>query len=164
MRVCVCTLFFSLLLCRLLLKNYCWWPLFNADMEMKWIRINKMIEILGLQFFGAFWDFFCPLPQLISDAGPQHIFHCPWDNHQWIRTVVCTYGPNSSSMYPPFLDSLEGVLESVPSKDFLILLGDFNTHVGNHSETWRDWEEYPPPIWAWVVLCYWTSLLVTDCP
>ncbi|KAK3574435.1 hypothetical protein QTP86_006604 [Hemibagrus guttatus] len=52
-------------------------------------------------------------------------------------TVVSAYGPNGSVDYPTFLETLRGVLEGAPTGDPIVLLGDFNAHVGNNSDTWR---------------------------
>ncbi|KAK3526236.1 hypothetical protein QTP70_018714 [Hemibagrus guttatus] len=52
-------------------------------------------------------------------------------------TVVSAYGPNGSVEYPTFLETLRGVLEGAPTGDSIVLLGDFNAHVGNYSDTWR---------------------------
>ncbi|KAK3554961.1 hypothetical protein QTP86_001863 [Hemibagrus guttatus] len=52
-------------------------------------------------------------------------------------TVVLAYGPNGSVEYPTFLVTLRGVLEGALTGDSIVLLGDFNAHVGNDSDTWR---------------------------
>ncbi|KAK3517179.1 hypothetical protein QTP70_000772 [Hemibagrus guttatus] len=52
-------------------------------------------------------------------------------------TVVSAYGPNGSVEYPTFLETLRGVLEGAPTGDSILLLRDFNAHVGNDSDTWR---------------------------
>ena len=59
----------------------------------------------------------------------------------WVRdmslTVVSAYGPNSSAKYQALLESLGRVLESAPTGDSIVLLGDFNAHLGSDSVTWR---------------------------
>ena len=49
----------------------------------------------------------------------------------WVVIVVNAYAPNGSLEYLPFSKSSERVLEGVPAGDSIVLLGDFNTQVGN---------------------------------
>ncbi|KAK3514153.1 hypothetical protein QTP70_005085 [Hemibagrus guttatus] len=54
-----------------------------------------------------------------------------------ISLLFLVYGLNGSVEYPTFLETLRGVLEGAPTGDSIVLLGDFNTHVVNDSDTWR---------------------------
>lgn len=60
-----------------------------------------------------------------------------------VLTVVCVNELHTSSEYLEVSESLGGILEEVLSEDFLILLGDFNTNMDHHGDTWKggDWEE-----------------------
>ncbi|XP_056432313.1 uncharacterized protein LOC130370766 [Gadus chalcogrammus] len=53
-------------------------------------------------------------------------------------TVVCAYAPCNEKKYPAFLEILSKVLSKVPEGDFVVLLGDFNAHVGNKTDKLPD--------------------------
>lgn len=48
-----------------------------------------------------------------------------------VLTVICSYASDDSSEYPSFLESMCVVLEIAPPVDSVVLLRDFNAHVGN---------------------------------
>ena len=72
---------------------------------------------------------------LVLSLWMKGLLPCAFCGGEHVLTVVCAYGPNCSSKYPPFLVFLEKVLESAPTGDSIVLLGDFNAHVGNDSAT-----------------------------
>ena len=47
------------------------------------------------------------------------------------------YAPNAEAQYQPFLDEVGVALQKVISAESIILLGDFNAHVGTDDKTWK---------------------------
>ena len=57
----------------------------------------------------------------------------------WSLCLLQVYAPNAVSEYQAFVDDVYDAFQRVGSKEFAILLGDFNAHNGTNSETRRDW-------------------------
>ena len=51
--------------------------------------------------------------------------------------LVQIYAPNDGQEYTTFLDDVAEALETVPPTDSVMLIGDFNAHVGDDDQTWR---------------------------
>jgi exonuclease III len=51
--------------------------------------------------------------------------------------LVQIYAPNDGKEYTTFLDEVTEALETVPPTESVMLIGDFNAHVGNDDQTWR---------------------------
>ena len=47
------------------------------------------------------------------------------------------YAPNAKAQYQLFLNEIIVALQKVTSAESIVLLGDFNTHVGNDDKTWK---------------------------
>ena len=51
--------------------------------------------------------------------------------------LLQVYAPNTVSEYQVFVDEVNDALQRVRSTESIILLGDFNAHIGTDSETWK---------------------------
>ena len=48
------------------------------------------------------------------------------------------YASNATSEYEAFVDKINDALSRVTNSESIILLGDFNAHVGTDNETWAN--------------------------
>ena len=51
--------------------------------------------------------------------------------------ILHVYAPNMESQYKAFLEEVEVVLGKATLSESLVLLGDFNAHVGIDNATWK---------------------------
>ena len=51
--------------------------------------------------------------------------------------ILQVYAPNIESRYEAFLEEVEVALGKATSSESLVLLGDFNAHVGIDNTTWK---------------------------
>ena len=51
--------------------------------------------------------------------------------------ILQVYSPNIESQYKAFLEKVEVALGIATSSESLVLLGDFNAHVGINNATWK---------------------------
>ena len=52
--------------------------------------------------------------------------------------ILQVYAPNTEAQYQPFLDEISVALQKVTSAESIVLLGDFNAHVGTDNKTWKN--------------------------
>ena len=51
--------------------------------------------------------------------------------------ILQVYAPNMEKQYQPFLDEVSDALQKLTASESVILLGDFNAHVGTDNMTWK---------------------------
>ena len=51
--------------------------------------------------------------------------------------LLQVYAPNATSEYQTFVDEVNDALLRVSATESTVLMGDFNAHVGTHTDTWK---------------------------
>ena len=55
----------------------------------------------------------------------------------WSLYLLQVYAPNATSEYQAFVDDINDALLRVSATESTVLMGDFNTHVGTNTDTWK---------------------------
>ena len=58
--------------------------------------------------------------------------------HKQSLFILQMYASNAETQYQPFLDKVDVALQKVTSAESIVLLGDFNAHVGIDDKTWKN--------------------------
>ena len=52
-------------------------------------------------------------------------------------SLLQVYAPNATSEYQAFVDDVNDAVLRVSPTESTVLMGDFNTHVGTDTDTWK---------------------------
>ena len=80
------------------------------------------------------------LADAVLDWKPanERVVHIRLQLKKKVLTIIQVYAPNTEADYETFLETVLTTMESVPKTDSILLMGDFNAHVGNDSRTWNN--------------------------
>ena len=56
---------------------------------------------------------------------------------EWSLRILQVYAPNTEARYQPFLNEVNVALQKIISAASIVLLDDFNAHVGTDNEIWK---------------------------
>ena len=72
---------------------------------------------------------------LIESPFGERVCHLKLSLQKRSLCILQVYTPNTEAQYQPFLDDVRVALQQVTSEESIVLLDDFNAHVGTDEKT-----------------------------